>query len=288
MASVADAAGVERRGGGLWFVLAAMVCALAAGGVAVRLVEAARQQTVVVMARRAVAPLSQVTAGDVQRVKVPRAAVAVGTLRTVAAVAGSYTRMGLVPGEMVTRQAMVGGVAALSAFDVRLARLAGVSGCARHAAPPSVATGNPQVRVEHTCLDLVAMALPASADSGYSVIHTGDHVDVVAPYRSSRGYAAAVVAAGILVLQRISDAQSAAPGVAGGRGSQSGWLVLGLTPKQALRVEAARAAGKVAVLLLPPGYTQPVRVRHLTATFARTAGGSGALPSAVSGNLRRG
>jgi hypothetical protein len=91
-----------RRGGAVWWVLAAVLCALVAGSVAVRAVTAARRETPVVIARVDVPPLTRVTGGDVAVVEMPAAALPAGALRTSAAAVGHFTRMGLVPGEMLT------------------------------------------------------------------------------------------------------------------------------------------------------------------------------------------
>ena len=253
-----DAGIGTRRGGALWWVLAAVLCALVAGSVAVRAVTAARRETPVVIARADVPPLTRVTGGDVAVVEMPAAALPAGALRTSAAAVGHFTRMGLVPGEMLTAAALGGGVSRASGFDVRLARLAGVATCAKAPAvpAPTAAHGRTQTAVGG-CRDLVAMALPASADQGFQLIRSGDRVDVAATYPLQRGTVAQIVAANVPVMARIGNAQGAAPTIPGSQaaalGPSSGWLILGLPPATALRVHLAETAGKVAVFLQPPG-----------------------------------
>lgn len=278
-----DAGIGPRRGGALWWVLAAVLSALVAGYVAVRAVTAARRETPVVIARADVPPLTRVTGADVAVVQMPAAALPAGALRTTTAAVGHFTRMGLVPGEMLTAAALGGGVSRASGFDVRLARLAGVADCAKAPAVPVAAAARTRPsRVKHAagqaahhgaaaghrsptadprstvaCRDLVAMALPASADQGFQLIHSGDRVDVAATYPLQRGTVAQIVAANVPVMARIGNAQGAAPTIPGSRaaalGPSSGWLILGLPPATALRVHLAETAGKIAVFLQPPG-----------------------------------
>ena len=275
-----------RRGGALWWVLAAVGCGLVAGYVAVSGVTAARRETAVVIARADVPPLTRLTGSDVALVQVPVAALPVGALRTTTVAVEHFTRMGLVPGEMVTASALAGGVSSASGFDVRLAHLADVAACTKAAAAPAPATAHARTQDATVgCRDLVAMALPASADQGFQIIRSGDHVDVAATYPVQQGTVAQIVAANVPVMGRIGNAQGASPTIPGSTaaalGASSGWLILGLTPNAALRVHLAETTGKVAVFLQAPGApAQPSTVTaNLVSPNSLAAAASQAAPA---------
>lgn len=305
LAVMTDLARSERRGGGaLWYVVGAVGCAVVAGYAAVSMVTAARRETVVVIARQEVPPLAEVTAADVALVKVPVAALPVGAMRSIGAAVGQWTRMGLVPGEMVTTQALTGGVTDASAFDTRLAHLAGIQECpaqgSGQAVAPAPAPAEAQgpttsSSTEVGCRDLVAMALPTTADQGYQIVHAGDHVDVAAAYTVKQGPVSQIVVENVPVIDKIDNAQGTAPTVPGSKaaaaGASSGWLVLGLSPDQAIRLQLAQSAGKVAVLLQAPGApVEPPSVGTELVSPETLSGGASALQAApaVAGQLGQG
>lgn|GEM_PF-2070210 len=278
-----------RRGGAAWFLLLAILCGLVVAWLAMRAVSAARREVPVVMARREVPPLTRIRSGDVVVADVPAAALPPGALHAVAAAQGDFTRMGLVPGEIVTGAALEGGVTTASALDVRLAGLAETALCPRGtsaapapAAPAGAGTVAGSPRGGAGCLRLVAMSVPVSADQGFQMVHTGDTVDVVAGYGVRSGTVSQVVAADVPVLDRVAAGQGGVPG----SGSASGWLVLGVSPGQALRLQLALTTGKLAVLLEPPG--APPEPPSLDARIMDTsglAGGGGAAAPTVAGVL---
>ncbi len=269
-----------RRASAAWLLLAALGCGLVAGTVAVRAVDGARRELAVVVARRDVTPMSRIAGGDVQIVRMPTAALPAGTERTLGPVVGQFTRAGLVPGEVVTAAALAGAATDAGAEDVRLTA-AGGPPCAvaptaagpvpapapkgtgtsatrtgaSGVTPTSAAAGAAQTpaKGDGACANanLVAMTLPVAADQGFAMVQRGDRVDLVASYSLAQGPAAQVIVADVPVLDRVGSAQS--PGTAGSAAPQSGWLVLALTQRDALRVQLAEAAGKVAVLLRPLG-----------------------------------
>ncbi len=274
-----------RRGGAVWFLLVAVVCGLGAAWLAVRSVAAARREVPVVMARREVAPLTRLRPGDVMVADVPAAALPPGALRAVRAAAGHFTRMGLVPGEIVTASALNGGVTAASAFDVRLAGLAETQRCGGQASnPPSPAAsaaGAPSAG--GGCRPLVAMSLPISADQGFEMVHTGDSVDVVAGYGVHAGTVAQIVASDVPVLEKVASGQGGVPGVAPASGATSGYLVVGVSPEQALRLQLVLTEGKPAVLLEPPGAPpQPASLSTRILDTSGLAGTGGAAPGVPS------
>ena len=266
--------GEARRGGALWFLLAAVFCGLAAGWIAVRAVAQARHEVPAVLVRRAVAPMTRIRPADVVLTRVPAAALPGGALRAVAAATGRFSRAGLVPGEIVTTAALQGGLPAASAFDERLAALSGRAPCTA------------------ACRHVVAMTLAVSAAEGFPLVRTGDRVDVVGAYDIRSGRVVQVVARDIRVLARIAGSQGVgpSPAMAGaqGVGLTSGLLVLALTPGQALRLQFLRAAGKVAVLLEAPGAAR--EPASLTASVVGAAALSRTVPAgppAVAGLLPR-
>lgn len=280
--------GEARRGGALWFLLAAVFCGLVAGWIAVRAVAQARHEVPAVLVRRAVAPMTRIRPADVVLTRVPAAALPGGALGAVAAATGRFSRAGLVPGEIVTTAALQGGLPAASAFDERLAALAGRAHCAASGsggpAPHGAATA--------ACGPVVAMTLAVSAAEGFPLVRTGDRVDVVGAYGIRSGRVVQVVARDIRVLARLAAAQGAGPSPAGagaqGVGPSSGLLVLALTPKQALRLQFLRAAGKVAVLLEAPGAAR--EPASLTASVVDAAALTRTVPAgppAVGGLLPR-
>ena len=285
--SVMTAGGLAegRRGGALWFLLVALGCGLLAAWIAVRAVSAARREVPAVMVRHEVPPLGRIGPGDLVLAQVPAAAVPAGALRTLSAAQGRFTRMGLVPGEIVTSRALDGGVAAASAFDVRLGALAQAGHCAPAAAGPPPATGP-------ACPRLVAMALPLTADQGFQMVNRGDTVDVVAGYSVRQGNVAQIVVADIPVIDKIANTQGSAPAIPGtvaaGLGAASGWLVVGVSPADALRLQLVQTSGKLAVLLEAPGApAEPPGLDSRLLDTANLAGGSDASPTppAVAGVL---
>ncbi len=287
----------ETRGtGALWFALVAVVCALVAAYVAVALVRSVRRTVPVVVARRLVPPLAPVAAADVALADLPAAALPPGAFRRPAAVVGAYTRMGLVPGEVVTARALSGGVQAATAFDVRLARLADVAACPRGGSsqgarvpPPAVPAGGRASAGSSGCRDLVAVSLPLTADQGYQLVRAGDLVDVAATYTLQSGTVSQVVAADVPVLYRVAGTMSGGAGFAGQSGSlgaSSGWLVLGVPPGQALRLQLAENTGRVDVFLRPPGApSEPAALQREVVTTADLAGAVSATPPSLAGQL---
>ncbi len=283
--------GEARRGGALWFLLAAVFCGLVAGWIAVRAVGQARQEVPAVLVRRAVAPMTRIRPADVVLTRVPAAALPGGALRAVAAVTGRFSRAGLVPGEIVTTAAMQGGLPAASAFDERLAALAGLAHCTDAGSGGPAAKG--AAAAAGACRPVVAMTLAVSAAEGFPLVRTGDRVDVVGAYDVRSGRVVQVVARDIRVLARIAGPQGVgpSPAVAGaqGGGPSSGLLVLALTPKEALRLQFLRAAGKVAVLLEAPGAAR--EPASLTASVVDATGLTRTVPAgppAVGGLLPSG
>ena len=287
----------ETRGtGALWFVLVAVVCALVAAYVALALVRSVRRTVPVVVARRLVPPLAPVTAADVALADLPALALPPEAFRRPAAVVGAYTRMGLVPGEVVTATALSGGVQAATAFDVRLARLADVAACRRGGSgrgarvpPPAVPVGGQASVGPSGCRDLVAVSLPLSADQGYQLVRAGDVVDVAATYTLQSGTVSQVVAADVPVLYRVNGSASGGVGFAGqsgALGAGSGWLVLGVPPGQALRLQLAENTGRVDVFLRPPGApAEPAALQREVVTTADLAGAVSSTPPSLAGQL---
>lgn len=226
-------------------MLVAVGCGLVAAELAVHAVEAARHEVPAVIVRRVVAPLTRVGTADVAMAQVPAVALPAQAARSTAAVVGRFTRMGLVPGEIVSAAALAGARLSGSALDVRLAAVA-------RARCPS--------RSQRGCHLPVAMAIGVEADQGASLVRTGDRVDVVASYRMRAGTVAQTLVRDALVLQRQSAGQG---GMAGASGTGAR-LVLELSRPQVLRVSLAEAIGHIAVVLRPAGTTPRAgRVRPL-------------------------
>jgi hypothetical protein len=252
---------------------------------AVSLVEAARHTVSVVVVRRLVPPWTAVATADVALEQLPAAALpARGVLRRPAAVVGRYTREGLVPGEVVTEDALTGGVPAETAYDLRLARLTHTSSCTP--APPVTALPPPGSVIAHACPNLVAVSLPLDADQGYELVRTGDRVDVAATYTLQSGTVSQVVVADVPVLARVdgSGSPSLAYPTAGGT---SGWLVLAVPPTQALRLELAASAGRLDIFLCAPGVPPAVqeRVQQDVVTTTELVGTTSQVPPVEAGQL---
>jgi Flp pilus assembly protein CpaB len=265
----------RRASGALWFGLVSLLCALGAAWLAVRLVTAARALTVVWVAERYVAPLTPVAMGDVREVRLPVAGVPAGALTAPDEFAGQYARAGLVPGEVLTRQALTAGVAQGSAFDLQLASLAGSGRCDRGSPPPA---GEAPGGGAPACAPLVAMALPLDADGGYTIVQPGDRVDLLAAFGGASGTESQVVAADVPVMAKLDGAPEG-PGAP----ASSGWLVLAVNPAEAQEIQAAQSAGRVAAVLVPPGEDQA----GLAGQTLTLGGGGSALP-AVAGSLPAG
>lgn len=262
-----------RRGGALWFLGVAVCSGLGAAWLAVHGVAQARREVPVLIARRELAPLSRIAAADVAVAEVPEAAVPSGALRTTAAAAGRFTRLGLVPGEIVTTATLAGGTTTASSFDVRLAAL--------------VADRCPQPAVGSRCPHLVAMSLPVSADQGYPLVRGGDAVDVLAAYPVSAGSVSQVIAADVPVLARLASGQAGLPGASGG--PSAGWLILAVSPGQALRLQLAMSTGKLAVLLEPPGAApEPPSLLQRVMNVSGLAGVTPPVAPVLAGNLPAG
>lgn len=268
----------SRRASAAWLLLGALACGLVAAMVAVRTVGQARREVIAVVARRAVPPMTRVGSGDVALTRVPAAALASGAERALSGVVGEFTRAGLVEGEVVTEQALTGAPSGASDTDVRLAALVGGKGCTSGLSTPPPVPGGPQP--PPTCPDLVAMTVPVGADQGFGIIRSGDRVDIAASYGLAQGPAAQVMVADVPVLDHVANSQAApvaGPG-APSPGFSSGWLVLAVTPEQALRLQLAETSGKVAVLLRPLGArTEDPAVVAQVLTVPDLAAGSSAV-----------
>jgi len=267
----------SRRSAAGWFLLVALGCGLAAATLAVRSVSAARREVDVVVARREVAPLTAIAGADIAVSAVPVAAVPPDALRSAVGLVGRFTRLGLAPGEVVTPEALGAPAGGTSAADVRLAALAAACGSAASgAAPPAKAAGP-------ACADVVAEAVPLDADQGFSIVQPGDRVDIAAAYGLSAGTVAQVVVADAPVLDKLGGTAGPQPGLGAAAGATSGWLVLGLSPADALRVQLAEASGKIAVLVRPLGAAPEdpaltAQVLDLTALAGGEGGSPGGLP----------
>ncbi len=226
--------GWKGRSGGWLFLLVAVGCGLVAAFLAVRAVEAARHEVPAVVARRVVPPLTRVTADDVALARVPDAALPVQAIRTAQAVVGHFTRMGLVPGEIVSAAAMNGAPTGTSALDVRLAEAA-------HARCPG--------QKRQGCHWPVAMVLGVGVNQGEALVRGGDRIDIVASYRIRTGTVAQTLVRDALVLQR----QPAGQGAGAGAPGAAPHLVVELSRSQSLRVALAEALGHIAVVLRPAG-----------------------------------
>lgn len=237
----------EGRSGAVWFLVIGLVSALIAAWVAVRLVQAARHEISVVVAQAIVPPLTAITAADVQWTSVPAAAVPKGAIRSLSGVTGHFTRLGLVPGEVVTTTALFGTISSVSSFDYRLAQLDGLPACQEGPSKAAAGvTGLPTV-----CGNLVGMVLPLSVDQGFAEVNAGDRVDVLGVFSVQTGAVAEEILRDAPVLATSTGPSSAAS-------ASSGWIVLALTAEQALRLELAESEGKVDVVLRPTGSSSEV------------------------------
>lgn len=283
MASVGVVRSEARASGALWFVLASVVCALVAAYAAVSMVHAVRRVVPVVVARREVSPLTLVTARDVVIEDVPAAAIPPDALRAESGVVGQVTRLGLAPGEVVTGSAVSGGIAPATAFDARLARMSGTGACVaaglQPVEPAPVARAR-RVSAPH-CPDLVGVSLPLDADQGYQLVRAGDRVDVAATYTLQSGPVSQIIVSDVPVLFKSDGAAGpggaswTGAGPAAPLGATAGWLVLGATAQQALRLKLAEDTGKVSVFLCPLGVSgTPPGLDHEVVTTEDLAGGA--------------
>ncbi len=249
---------VKVRGGARWFLIVAAVCGLSAAFAATRVLKTATDEVPVVVADRAVAPLTRITAAAVRVERLPAAALPPGALASLRGVIGSFTSTGLVPGEVVAPDALAAANSGASTVDERLTAWR-VAACGQSAQCPA----------------MTAMTLPLASDQGFAMVRQGDRVDIVASYTLSSGPVAQVVVQGVPVLERLVDANAQATSLSGA-GAASGWLVLGVTQGQALRLELLEASGHLAVLLEPLG-SAPVSsaVTGGVLSEAALAGGDG-------------
>lgn len=247
----------KTRGGAGWFLLVAAACGLLAAVAATRVVKRATNEVPVVVADQDVAPLTRIPAGAVRVQRLPAAGLPAGALGSLQGVVGSFTRAGLVPGEVVAADALVAATTSPgSTIDERVT--------AWRAAACGQSGG---------CADWTAMTLPVGTDQGFSMVRQGDRVDVVASYTLSSGPVSQVVAQGLPVLQRLTNPDAQATSVSG-TGPASGWLVLGVTQSQALRLELLEASGHLAVLLEPLGSGAAPRGTGGVLSEAALAGGA--------------
>lgn len=224
-----------RLGGAGWLFLVAGLCGLVAAVAATRAVARATDEVDAVVAARPVAPLTRVPADAVRIQRVPASALPPGALRALGGVVGKFTRVGLVPGEVVSGAALSTIARTATNVDARVAAWR-ASVCAPGA----------------NCGHLVGLTLPLDADQGFEMARTGDRVDVVASYGLSGGPVAQVVAWGVPVLARLGNPTGSQ---LSGSGSASGWLVLGVTASEALRLELLENGGHLAIALEPLGST---------------------------------
>jgi len=195
-----------------------------------------------------VAPMQVVGRADVVVSEVPQAAVPAGAVRDLGEVVGQFTRLGLAPGEVVTQAAMLGTLRTASAYDERLAVLAGLPSC------QAASTHSPELRSKTTsshltlpavCRNLVAMTLALSAQQGFAMVRSGDHVDILAVFGDSGGGIAQALLRNVPVLRSVTNGQQGS--------GDSGWVVVALPTDQALQVALASVRGTVDVVLRPPG-----------------------------------
>ncbi len=218
--------------GSLWFVAFGLIAAAAAAWWTWSAQQSATRTEAVVVATQDVLPLATVTPSDVQVQPVPIQAVPDGAIRTVSAVVGRFVRFGLLRGQVVQTANLAAAQGGTGPVDAQIT---------------AAADGSAEVR---------AVTVALQADTGLDLPAPGDHVDVLAVVRGPGTPQARVVAAGVLVLDRIAAGASS-----GGLGSpsagqpvaQTGALVLALTVAQAEQVALAQTMGQVEVLLDPLG-----------------------------------
>ncbi len=218
--------------GSLWFVVFGLLAAIAAAWWTWSAQRTAQRTEDVVVATRDVAPLAAIMPGDVRILPVSVQAVPAGALRDSTAAVGHYVRYGLLRGQVVQGADLAAARAGASATDVQITRAA------------------------HGSADMRAVTVALQAATGLDMPVPGDRVDVLAVVRGAGTAQARVVAAGVLVLDRLALGPAAsglnAP-VAGQSLAQAGALVLALTVTQAEQVALAQTTGQVEVLLDPLG-----------------------------------
>jgi hypothetical protein len=246
-------------------LLLAVACGLVAAVTATRLLGRATHAVDVVVADQLLPPLSRVPAGAVRLEAVSASALPPQALRSLGVVVGQFTRTGLVPGEVVSQAALASTGDKGTVLDARVSAWQATCGSASH------------------CGSLVAMTLPVGPDQGFSMVRQGDRVDVVASYTLSGGPVAQVVAQGVPVLERLGgqNTQSALPT------SGTGWLVLGVTESQALRLQLLEADGHLAILLRPLG-SGPADAGSVGGVLSESALAGGAGLPATAGTLPSG
>ncbi len=258
-----------------------LLSAIAAGWTAVRLVSRSRHEVAVVIAKTIVPPFAVVGVGDVAVTDIPVAAVPDGARRSLSAVVGQFTALGLAPGEIVTGTALLGGTPLASAYDERLAIQAGLPRCQAVSGSPQPTAGTSgTTALAPVCRNLVAMALPLSADQGFLLVRPGDRVDIFGTLGDGQGAVAQEVLHDVPVLACVPQG---ATGPAG-----SGWLVLALPATDALELELAQSSGKVDAVLRPPGVPPlPTTLPPVTLAGLPDQGNlptqAGVLPSGVGG-----
>ena len=243
----------QGRSGAWWFLGVALVCGLLAGLAATRAVRLATHEVWVVVAERPVAPLTRIGATAVRLAREPAAGLPPGALRAVSDAAGHFTTVGLVPGEVVVSAAV--------------ATTSGTTGTVEQRAAAWREAACPARPGSEGCGGLVAMTVQVGTSEGFAMVRSGDRVDVVGSYDVGSGPVSQIVAQGVPVLDRLQGAAGTQAGPAGTGGS--GWLVLGLTQAESLRVELLESSGHLAVLLRPLG------------SPARAAGGAAGVLSAA-------
>lgn len=225
----------RRKGGLLWFGLA-LVFAMLAAWFTHSYIAANTRTSPALVAVRAVRPLDPISRDDVKVVNLPAAAVPDDALRSVSDVAGAYAAVGLVPGQIVQRAAvMVPGGPAASMMDARITQLA----------------------QEAQNLGLRAVPLALDEPHGYTLIRAGDRVDVFATVKLASGSTTTLVAQQVPVMAKLDAAQSnqsvGLPGSGSPQSADHGTVVLTTDQATAERILMAAELGKVTLALAPSG-----------------------------------
>lgn len=227
----------------IWFLLS-VVFAVGAAWAAHAYLVAQNATTEVVVAKVTIPPMSMVPPEAVELQARPVNGLPQDAVRRVGDVAGRFTQLGLVKGQVVESSQLLSETAPNGAnwnsvWDAKLVALS----------RKAEASG------------LTAFPLYLDEKQGYTLVQGGDRVDVLAVSgQGSAGQVAGVVAQQVLVLGKIEQGQNNASitgsftgGQSASGGATQGVVVLGVDRATAVKLAMAQVSGKVTLVLESPG-----------------------------------
>lgn len=255
--------GSRRRATLVWFGVSLVLALAAAWGARLYMAQASATKTVVV-ATRAIAPMSVIAATDLALAPRPVGMVPPDALTEVADAVGRFTTYGFLPSDMIRGHALLSErpdtASPLTAKLTEIARRAQDEG-------------------------LRAVPLALDAEHGFNLAQVGDRVDLIGVgVKSGATLTTVVVAQGVELMAKLPDVQTSGIDVGPAPEEMTkGVAVVVVDPLTAERVVTAASLGRIWMVLDPAGVSEAPPVPAITDDVATwgIAGPSESLPAAT-------